>query len=107
MATALVDALTLQVLQSHPLLVVTSTPQVLALPLKSLVTGWPTLMLLLELVLVLLTGTPLLLQSARGRRPNYSIDLDIASIDDLSSISTVDCQWLGLTREACRVENYT
>jgi hypothetical protein len=76
MATALVDALTLQVSLSHPLLVVRSTLQVLALPLKSLVTGWPILVLLL--VLVVPTGTPLPLQSVPGRRPNYSTDLDIA-----------------------------
>jgi hypothetical protein len=105
LATALVDALTLQVLLSHPLLVVTSTLQVLALLLKSLVTGWPTLVLLL--VLVVPTGTLLLLQSVPGRRPNYSTDLDIAWFDDLSSISTVNCRWLGLTGKACRVEHYT
>jgi hypothetical protein len=105
LVTPLVDALTLQVVLTHPLLVVRSTPQVLALLLKSLVTGWPTLVLLL--VLVVPTGTLLLLQSVPGRRPNYSTDLDIAWFDDLSSISTVNCRWLGLTGKACRVEHYT
>jgi hypothetical protein len=66
---------------TNPPLVVKITLPVLVLLLKSLlkVTGWPTLVpLVLVLVLVVPTGTLLLLRSLPGRRPNCSSDDDIA-----------------------------
>jgi hypothetical protein len=64
---------------TNPPLVVKITLPVLVLLLKSLlkVTGWPTLVPLV-LMLVVPTGTPLLLRSLPGKRPNYSSDDDIA-----------------------------
>jgi hypothetical protein len=79
------------VVLTHPPLVVRTTLPVLVPPLKSLPkeTGWPTLVPLV-LMLVVLTGTPLLLKSLPGREPNCSSDDDIAWFDDLSYMSIAD-----------------